>query len=432
MESLLRFIEKLIPTKLYQKVQPAYHYWMPFLGAVMYRFPSRKLIVVTITGTKGKTTTTELVSAILEEAGHKTAVSNTVRFKIADKSERNLYKMSMPGRFFIQRFLRRAVNAGCEYAIIEVTSEAARFHRHKFIAFDALIFTNIAPEHIESHGSYENYVKAKLSIAESLARSKKARRPLVVNADDKEAEKFLKINVPEKHSYSLTHAEPYQLTQNDITFTLDGQTIHSHLSGTFNLYNILAAATYAKTHGIGIEIIKRAIEKFQGVPGRVEKIEVGGLKPDGSPKQNFTVVVDYAHTKDSLESLYRVFHGSKKICVLGNTGGGRDKWKRPEMAKIADKYCDEIILTNEDPYDENPRAIVEEMKSAIVDKPVEIIMDRREAIRHALSKARAGDAVLITGKGTDPYIMEANGKKTPWSDAVVAHEELSKLMSERL
>ncbi|HYF29045.1 MAG TPA: cyanophycin synthetase, partial [Candidatus Paceibacterota bacterium] len=141
--------------------------------------------------------------------------------------------------------------------------------------------------------------------------------------------------------------------------------------------------------------------------------------------QGFQAVVDYAHTPDSLAALYSAYPG-RKICVLGNTGGGRDTWKRPEMGRIADEACDEVILTNEDPYDEDPRAIVEAMAAGMKRAP-KIIMDRREAIGAALSLARPGDAVLITGKGTDPYIMEANGKKTPWSDAAVVREELKKL-----
>src|SRR6185369_569965 len=155
------------------------------------------------------------------------------------------------------------------------------------------------------------------------------------------------------------------------------------------------------------------------VRGRVERIEAG---------QNFIAVVDYAHTPDSLRALYSAFASKRKICVLGNTGGGRDTWKRPEMGRIADETCDKVILTNEDPYDEDPRAIVDAMAAGMKRAP-EIIMDRREAILAALRAARPGDAVLISGKGTDPYIMGPNGSKTPWSDAEVVREELARLSS---
>ncbi|MEK7574609.1 MAG: UDP-N-acetylmuramyl-tripeptide synthetase [Patescibacteria group bacterium] len=418
MDPTLRFLKKFIPKKLFEGLQPSYHYLMAFLAAVLYRFPADKIIVIAITGTKGKSTSTEILSAIFEAAGHKTALSNTVRFKVGSESRPNLYKMSMPGRLFTQKFLRQAVTAGCTYAIIEITSEAARFHRHKFIELDGLIFTNLAPEHIESHGSYEKYLAAKLSIATSLARSTKKRRIIVANADDVEGAKFLNMNVSEKYPYSLTHAAPYTLAHHEMSFTLDGQTLRANVSGTFNLYNILGAATFAKTHGVSIEVIKTALEQFKGVRGRVERIDAG---------QNFTVIVDYAHTKESLESLYKIFDGARKIAVLGNTGGGRDKWKRPAMAKVAEQYCDEIILTNEDPYDEDPHAIVEEMRQAIQKKPVQIILDRREAIAAALRKARPGDVLLITGKGTDPYICGPNNSKLPWDDATVVREELLKI-----
>ncbi len=164
-------------------------------------------------------------------------------------------------------------------------------------------------------------------------------------------------------------------------------------------------------------MIARALEKLKKVPGRAEKIEAG---------QNFTVVVDYAHTPDSLAALYDAYKNVRKICVVSATGGGRDKWKRPIMGRIAYEQCAEVILTNEDPYDENPVQIVEDIAHGMEKRP-EIIMDRREAIRRALEVARAGDVVLITGKGTDPSICGPRGTQIPWSDAHVAREELEAL-----
>ncbi|HUD04016.1 MAG TPA: UDP-N-acetylmuramyl-tripeptide synthetase [Candidatus Paceibacterota bacterium] len=419
LDDTLLGIKKKLPNNFFKKLQPAYHYMMAFLSALYYRFPSRKIIVVAVTGTKGKTSVTEIVSSMLEEVGFKTAVSNTIRFKIGDDSKENLYKMSMPGRFFIQRFLRKAVRAKCDYAIVEATSQGAVLYRHKFIELDALIFTNLAPEHIESHGSYEQYVEAKLSIARALAHSKKKRKILVANTDDKEAHKFLAMNVSEKKPYRLTDANPYKVYDEGLDFTFRGTKIHSPLSGVFNIMNILGAATFAETQNVDVKTIKKAVEKFSGIPGRVERIHEG---------QDFEVVVDYAHTPDSLQKLYDVFQNRRRICVLGNTGGGRDVWKRDEMAKIAERECDEIILTNEDPYDDNPKKILEDMAVAIPESQPYIIMDRREAIAKALTLAKEGDAVLITGKGTDPYIMGANGSRIPWSDAKVAREELRKIM----
>ncbi len=404
---------------MYAACQPVYHFTLALLGALVYRFPSRDINVVFITGTKGKTSTAELTVAVLEEAGYTVALAGTLRFKIGADSRRNMYKMTIPGRMFVQKFLRQAVNAGCQYAVIEMTSEGAVQFRHAFVAVNSLIFTNLAPEHIESHGSYENYVQAKLKLRDALEHSPKQKKEVIVNADDKEAPRFLDVHTPVKYTYGLADAEPYEIKDQGFTFTFSGEHIVSQLSGKFNLYNMLAAATYAKSQNISPALIKQALEKFTGIRGRVERIEEG---------QNFALVVDYAHTPDSLKSLYEAFPSGRRICVLGNTGGGRDKWKRRDMAEIADTFCSEIILTNEDPYDEDPRQIVEDMKMHIRTKPVEIIMDRRQAIAAAIQKASSGDAILVSGKGTDPYIMTAKGTKIPWDDATVAREELEKAL----
>jgi UDP-N-acetylmuramoyl-L-alanyl-D-glutamate--2,6-diaminopimelate ligase len=178
----------------------------------------------------------------------------------------------------------------------------------------------------------------------------------------------------------------------------------------------LAVIKAAQFAGVPLPKISEALAALERIPGRTERINEG---------QPYQVIVDYAHTPDSLQALYDAYP-VRKICVLGNTGGGRDTWKRPEMGKIADEMCAEVILTDEDPYDEDPQQIVEQMAAGMKRKP-RIIMDRREAIHTALTLAQPGDAVLITGKGTDPYIMQANGKKLPWSDANVAREELRKL-----
>ena len=413
MNNILFKIKKMIPTKLFKKLQPFYHYCLALLGAIIYRFPSRKIFIVGITGTKGKTSTAELVSTILETAGYKTALAGTLRFKIGDKTENNKFKMTMPGRFFLQKFLKNTVKEKCDFVILEMTSEGTKQFRHKFIQLNSLIFTNLSPEHIESHGSYEKYREAKLKIAKVLEKSPKKRKVIIVNKDDKESSHFLKTKIKEKYEYSLTDAKPFELKKSGLTLTFEGEKINSHLSGKFNIYNILAAATFAKSQNIGVTNIKKAIENFKGIRGRVERIEEG---------QDFTTIIDYAHTPDSLEKLYEAFSNSKRICVLGNTGGGRDQWKRKVMGSIASKYCSEIILTNEDPYDEDPKKIVEDMIEGI-EKPIyKIIMDRKEAIQKAISSAKTGDTVLITGKGTDPYIMGPNNYKLEWDDATITRE----------
>ncbi|MBP9760221.1 MAG: UDP-N-acetylmuramoyl-L-alanyl-D-glutamate--2,6-diaminopimelate ligase [Candidatus Pacebacteria bacterium] len=423
MDSLLTTIRSLIPRKLFRALQPLYHSTLATLGAVKYHFPSRKLYVVAVTGTKGKSTVTELISAILEEAGHTVALSNTIHFKVAGESEPNLYKMSMPGRFFMQSFLARAVAEDCAFAVLEMTSEGAKLNRHKHIDLDALVFTNLSPEHIESHGSFEAYRDAKLSLRDALVASPKPKKVVVANKDDAHGALFM--DVPEDvetRPYSLKNAEPHVENDRGALLTFEGVSIHSPLMGVFNVYNILAAATFARSIGIHTDVIKRAIERLAIVKGRVEKVDEG---------QDFTVVVDYAHTPDSLEQFYKAFKGERLICVLGNCGGGRDTWKRPTMAKIAERYCEEVILTNEDPYDEDPEKIVREMVAGMEQKKPTVIMDRRLAIRYALTKAHSRDAVLITGKGTDPYIMGPKGSKVEWSDEGVVREELRKVLGSR-
>jgi UDP-N-acetylmuramoyl-L-alanyl-D-glutamate--2,6-diaminopimelate ligase len=427
---MLQILKKIIPKPIFEFFQPIYHYKLALLGAIIYRFPSRKLVVIGVTGTKGKTTTVELVNAILEAAGLKTAIVSTLRFKIGDKEKRNLFKMTMPGRFFMQKFLRDAVGAGCTHAIIEMSSEGAKQFRHKFIYPDALIFTNLAPEHIESHGSYANYLKAKLSIAKELENRKGA--TMIANVDDKEGEKFLALNIKNKIPYSLHDTTAVKADEKGSSFQLGKIVIHSKLPGIFNVSNMLGAIAYAKFIGIPDDKIKKGLEDIKFIRGRMEKVDGG---------QAFDVVVDYAHTPDSLRAAYETYGSTSSpqakkhhlICILGSTGGGRDKWKREEMGKIADEYCGQIILTNEDPYDEDPNKIVEDIKKGIKNKPVQVIMNRREAIDKAIKFAKSAlddhnrIAVLITGKGTDPYIMGPNGSKQEWDDATVAREELKKV-----
>jgi len=411
-------IKEGVPKPLLDALSSAYHYSLALLGAWLYNFPSRKITVIAVTGTKGKSSTVELINAIFEEAGQKTALANSIRFKIDTATERNTTRMSMPGRFFLQSFLAQAVDAHCSVAILEMTSEGARQYRHRGIELDALVFTNLSPEHIESHGSYEAYGNAKFAIGEQLARSCKRPRAIVVNNDDREAPRYLALNVEDKLPFSLAWNTPYEGSERGGFFTFEGRRITTHLPGEFSLKNALAAAVVSRARGIDTPTIARALEKMGDIPGRAERIEAG---------QDFTVVVDYAHTPDSLRALYDAYGQSRKICVLGSTGGGRDTWKRPVMGGIADELCETVILTNEDPYDEDPLLIVEGLRKGMKRKPL-IIMDRREAITHAISLAQAGDAVLITGKGTDPTICGPRGSKEPWSDAQVARESIGTVL----
>jgi UDP-N-acetylmuramoyl-L-alanyl-D-glutamate--2,6-diaminopimelate ligase len=404
---------------LRQKLLAPYHWLFAVGSALYYGYPAKKLVVIGVTGTKGKSSVAELLFRTLQAAGYPAALAGTIRFAIQEESRPNLYKMTLPGRGFIQQFLAEAVEKGAQYAVVEITSEAALQYRHLELALDALIFTNLQKEHLERHGGMENYFQAKYKIGEELAASTKRPRAIIANADDEYGKRFLALPVETELPFSYRDAEQVELGERSVSFNYDQVRYTLPQPGKFSVLNALAVIRAALWLKVDPLTVKRALLEAKTIPGRAERIEAG---------QEFAVVVDYAHTPDSLRAIYEAFPG-RKVCVLGNTGGGRDRSKRPEMAKIAEEYCEEVILTNEDPYDEEPRTIVEEMAAGMKKKKPQIIMDRREAIRAALRAARPGDAVLITGKGTDPYIMEARGKKTPWSDSGVAREELGHFLT---
>lgn len=435
---------------LRRRLLAPYHYAWAMLSALRYGFPARRLIVIGVTGTKGKSSVAEMLFAVLSAAGHKTALSSTIRFAIGEESRPNLFKMTLPGRGFIQKFLADALVGRCTHAIVEITSEAALQYRHLYLDLDTLIFTNLQKEHIESHGSLERYANAKLRIGEALTLSPKRPRIIVANMDDAYGAQFLALPVEKRIPFSFANATQAQISEDHVSF-LYRQTQFTILHpGHFSVMNALAAIVTAEALGVPLEKCARALAGLSRISGRAQRIEGG---------QNFIAVVDYAHTPDSLRALYGAFPKRRKICVLGNTGGGRDSWKRPEMGRVADEACEKVILTNEDPYDEDPRAIVEAMARGMRRAP-EIIMDRREAIRAALRLALSwssleslgttpnpiegskgadtprstrGDqndtAVLITGKGTDPFIMGPDGSKESWSDADIVREELKRLLA---
>lgn len=421
-------VAKIVPSPLYSRLLSVYHYALALFAALWYGSPARQMLTIGVTGTKGKTSVTEMISAILEEAGHTTAVMNSIRFKTGDSVKENRTRMSMPGRFFIQWFLREAVQKGCTAAVLEMTSEGARQHRHRFIDLNALVFTNLSPEHIESHGSYAAYADAKFEIGRALVRSRKRPRVMVANADDKESSRYLLLPVEHALPFSLLVVQPAAASETGGYFTFDETKIDVRLPGEFSLKNALAAATVTRALGIPTSTIAAALVKIYRIPGRAERIELG---------QNFTVIVDYAHTPDSLQALYDAYTPStplgvkrRLVCVLSATGGGRDAWKRPVMGAIAEKKCAVVILTDEDPYDEDPQQIVEDIAHGMQRKP-EINLDRRAAIRRALEIASTGDTVLITGKGTNHSISVAEGKEIPWDDASVVREEIASLLKAR-
>lgn len=388
--------------KLYRLpgAKKAYHFGWALASAVRYGFPARGMSVIGVTGTKGKTTTAELLTAILESADRRTALLSSVHVKVGAAVRRNETGNSMPGRFFIQRFLREARRAGCTHAVVEVTSEGVVQSRHKFINWDAAVITNIAPEHIESHGSFENYRNAKLAFLDHAARGGGT---AFVNADD-EASVYFRENLPGESLVLYSARDIAAWPEN----------LFGGVPGEFNRQNVAAAAAVARRLKLPEAAVVRALENFKGVPGRMEFVA-------GAPAR---IVVDYAHTPDSLEAAYKALRadlkpGARLIAVFGSCGGHRDKWKRPVMGEIAGRYADRIVLTDEDPFDEDPLAIVRDIRAGISqEKPgqVEEVIDRKEAIRRAIRLARPGDTVVMTGKGSETSIRVAGGRAIPWSD----------------
>jgi len=405
LDKILYQIKKIIPKKVFEYFKPHYHRLLSRAGQYVYSKPSGKLKVIGVTGTKGKSTTVFLISRFLKEAGKKVGMVGSLGIEIGDHFEPNTLKMTMPGRMKLQKMLSDMVAAGCEYAVIEVTSEGIAQFRHKGIDFDCAVFTNLSREHIEAHGSFENYYQAKQELFKATDNIH------ILNGDSPYLSMFM-FPAKKKIFYSIR----------------DGFEFSTSLAGDFNKENILAAVTVLRAYGIDEKFVQPALDQIKRIPGRMEFIQ----------REPFEVIIDYAHTPDSLEAVYRIFKkevGVKKekklICVLGSAGGGRDVWKRPVFGEIASRYCDEIFLTNEDPYEEDPEEILREIEKGIKDSKYKIskvhkILDRREAIKAALTEAKKDDTVVITGKGSETTMALAEGRKIPWSEKKVVEELLQK------
>lgn len=412
-----------------------YHFAIAFLGAAYYGFPSKKLIVIGVTGTHGKTTTVNLAGEILEHAGYKIALTSSIKFRVAGREEQNRMKMTMPGRAFLQKFLKKAVKAGCSHVILEVTSEGVLQSRHRFIDFNVMVFTNLFREHLERHGGIENYRAAKAEYF------KLCTGIHILNLDDDNAEYFLDFPATSKIGFLIEGvqssveqevpldplievfvASNIQSRGDSIEFLLKGVQFSINLQGRFNVYNALAAICIGLSQRVPLKVCREALSGAGGVPGRMEKVS----------ESPFDVFVDYAFTPDALTRVYQTLkesylkRGGGLVCVLGSCGGGRDQWKRKVLGEIAEQNCKEVIITNEDPYDELPMDIINQVADGAGNK-CKKVLDRRVAIRQALELAQPNDTVIITGKGSEPWIAIENGKKIPWDDRKVVREELEKM-----
>lgn len=438
-------IKKTIPHSLIN----LYHYLKAAFAAFYFGFPSRKLKVIGITGTNGKTTTCNLIAKILEEDGCKVGLATTINFQIGRKKWVNETKMTTLGSWQTQSLLSRMVKAKCQYAILETSSHALAQHRVWGIDYDIVGITNITREHLDFHQSMEEYSAAKELLFQQLIKSKrknKTKKTLIVNLQDSSWHKFLKNKADKKYAYSLNKQSGIKLAKNpsvvfiaasDIelhphgsVFTVNTPKLHKKmtlkLAGKFNIQNALLAICVARSQKIKLSTIKKALAKIDLIPGRLEKIDLG---------QNFLVYIDYAVTPDSLEKLYhdtiRPITSGNIIAVFGATGD-RDRGKRPIMGEIVGNLADTIILTHEDSWTEDPQSIINEIipglekSGKILNKDYFVIINRREAIHKALTLAKKNDTVVITGKGAETKMVYPD-HVIPWNERRITEELIKEI-----
>lgn len=435
---MLNFLRRLAPASLLK----LYHFALARLAAFMYRYPSEELIVIGVTGTNGKTTTSYLLAKALEASGEQVGCTTTALLKIGAREWINPTKMTMPGRFFLQRMMRHMVDAGCRYAVIETSSQGLIQSRHIGIRYDIVVFTNLTPEHIEAHGGFDAYKAAKGVLFEHVAKrtkkiiaGKNVPKAAILNADSEHAKAYMDaakgadiVWYSRSGEKGLTPDECH-LDAKGTDIVVRGNYGHLQLPGVYNVENALAALATAEALGIPLGSALANICAIAYVPGRYELVDLG---------QPFRVIVDYAAEPEALRQVYGALRLSPRrrlIHVLGSCGGGRDVARRPILGEMAAKEADVVIVTNEDPYDDNPREIIEQVAAgAMRAGKVEgdglwLIDDRAEAIQKAIELAEPEDVVLMTGKGSEPWICIADGKKLPWSERGAAEAALRRRFS---
>jgi UDP-N-acetylmuramoyl-L-alanyl-D-glutamate--2,6-diaminopimelate ligase len=427
----------------FQKIKNIYHLGQAILANFIHGFPGRKIKIIGVTGTNGKTTTVQMIGKILEEAGYRVALASTINFKVGEKEWVNKSKFTTLSSWAVQKFISAAVKAECDYLVLETSSHSLDQFRVWGIPYAVAVITNVTREHLDYHQTMEEYRQTKLKLF------KKA-KTIVVNLDMGKPEEFLQFHNKEKIVYTchpehseaeskdlirfldklgmtqIIKAEDIKLGINYSSYKLKTTNYQLNLPGRFNIENALAATCVGLSQGINLETIRKALGKIKSIPGRMEYI------PNN---KGLNIIIDYAVTPDSLEKLYQLTRGmnseNKKIIAVFGSCGERDRGKRPIMGEIVAKCADYIIVTNEDPYNENPQKIIDEVFSGVAkykkeDENCWRILDRREAIRRALILAQPGDFVIVTGKGAEEA-MAIGKKRIPWKEREIIKEELAKL-----
>jgi len=385
------------------------HLPLAFLALVYYRFPSRKLKVIGVTGTDGKTTTVNLIYHLLHEADRAVGMVSTVSARIGSEEIETGFHVTAPNPWVLQKLLRQMVEEKNKYLVLEITSHGLDQFRFFGIDFEIGILTNIAHEHLDYHGSFKNYRQAKLRLFQGS-------KTVILNKDDPSFDFFKeKLLAKKLITYSL---------KSQADFTPKNFDFKTKLIGDYNRYNCLAAAAAAFSLGLKKETIKKAFLSFPGLPGRMEEISEG---------QNFKVIIDFAHTPQGLEQTLKALKKLKKkkgkLIVVFGCAGERDKQKRPMMGEIAGKLADLVVLTAEDPRTEKVRDICQQIALGCQKANCKsmVIVDRTQAIEFAVSEAQKNDIVVICGKGHEKTICFGR-TEYPWSDQEAAKKVLEKLV----
>ena len=406
------------PRKVFERFTDYLHIVFPLISAIYFLFPSRKLYVIGVTGTDGKSSTVTLISKILKSNGYKVGYFSSVSYGDGNREFPNNSKMTTPGRFYLQKFLKELVKNKCSHAVLEITSEGIKQYRHLSIGFNLVVLTNITPEHIESHGSFENYWKAKESLLKKSWLDRKDKKA-VINLDGWRSEKFIeKLKLPFLAcSFSDISATIYgqadfnNIFETKISVKSDTakEIFHLKMGGPFVAQNVLTAIAVSLSSGISLSEAKLTLEAIDLIPGRFEIVSKAPL-----------VIVDYGHTIAALEKLlpYVRQHSMKPLVhVFGAAGGGRDKWKRPLLAKISEKYSDISIITEENPFNENPDQISSDIiKGFSPDHKFVPIPKREDAVKKGFELVGREGTLLLTAKGSESVIAGPRGSRRPYNE----------------
>lgn len=435
-------LRRLIPASLFKIAQPYYHGALALCAHYYYGKPSDKLIIIGVTGTKGKTSTAHIIYQLLNNLGAPTGLVSTAVIDNGSGEQLNWFRMTQLNGPVTHRLLTDMLKAGKKYAVIEVSSEGLAQHRHYGIHFDIAVFTNLTPDHVEAHGSFQAYKEAKAILFKEISkrqetRDKKAINPrvaktIIANIDSEHGLYYLNFKADKHVTYAIDNQTANIVAQNiassphGSTLEIGNWKLEISLPGRFNLYNVLASIAVASSLKFDMAAIVPAVGKLCPIPGRMEVLQA----------EPFTVLVDYAHEKASMTALYETVKSwphKRIIQVFGATGGVRDKSRRTDLGTLAGKFADIAIITDEDPFDENPQAIIHDIadkavaEGKVIGQTLFRNPDRRAAIAKALSLAQPGDLVLITGKGAEQRIARANGQYEQWDDRTATREELARM-----